>query len=297
MSVRIAAALVATALPLAALAQDAWKQPHIPEAKEHRIVKFYPDSSVYEYSNTEFDAVDFITGYDRKAEQPVAASLEGRIIRYNSHHKPGTSALQVVRNYENALKKAGLTTLYAGKGTQLGNMPLNSEEAMGGFRLDTKGKPSLYIMVKAYPNGDEPWSEVLIVEPKAMEQVLEANADAWFEEISKSGRVAVYGINFDTGKATLRADSAPVLEEVRKLAAAHPGLKLRIEGHTDNAGNAAANRKLSEERAGAVKAWLVGKGVKASQLSTAGLGDTRPVADNGSDDGRAKNRRVELARQ
>lgn len=296
---RIAAALIAVALPLAAVADDLpyWKRPHAEGAKEHRLVKFYPDSSVSEYSDTEYDAVEFITAYDKAKQEPVAETLEGRIVKYNSYHKPGTSPLQVIRNYENALKKAGLATLYAGKGTMIPGMPINSEEAMAGFRQDVKGKPAAYVMVKAYPNGDEPWSEVLIVEPKAMEQVLEANADAWYEEISKSGRVAIYGINFDTGKASIGADSAQVLEEILKLAKAHPELKLTIEGHTDNVGNAAANRKLSEARAGAVKAWLVGKGVKADRLAAAGFGDTKPAADNGTEEGRAKNRRVELARR
>lgn len=150
--------------------------------------------------------------------------------------------------------------------------------------------------VVGHSDPDTPGSTVTIVEVKAMEQKLEANADAWFDEISKAGRVAVYGINFDTGKATLRPESEAVLEEVRKLAAGHPDLKLRIEGHTDNAGNAAANRKLSQDRANAVRTWLVAKGVKPAQLTAAGLGDTRPAADNGTDEGRAKNRRVELVR-
>lgn len=292
---RIAAATLLATLPFLAAAQS-WQDPHEKGAKEHPLVKFYPQSSVREYSVTDFDAVDFITGYDKQKDEPVTASLEGRIMKYQQMHKPGTSALLVVRNYENALKKAGLVTLYAGKGKQMPWMPINEEEAAGAFRLDRGGKPAVYVRVTAYPNGDEPWSEVTIVEIQAMEQVLEANADAWFASLQSQGRVAIYGINFDTGKATLRPESEKVLEEVRKLAKAHPDLKLRIEGHTDNVGQPAANRKLSQQRADAVKAWLAANGVPAAHLSTAGLGDTKPVADNGSEEGRAKNRRVELVK-
>jgi OOP family OmpA-OmpF porin len=293
---RIAAALLALALPFAAAAQDDWKKPHAEGAKEHRLLKFYPDSSVYEYSVTEFDSIELVTGIDRKKEDVVTTTLEGRITKYDSVHKPGASALEMLRNYENALKKAGFVTLLSSKGDFPGS-PIGHSETIGTFRLDVNGKPSVYVQVTGHTDPASPWSKVTIVELKAMEQKLEANADAWFEEISKSGRVAVYGINFDTGKATLRADSARVLDEILKLMNARADLRLTIEGHTDNVGQAAANRKLSEERANAVKAWLVGKGVKADRLATAGFGDTRPVGDNKADEGRAKNRRVELVRR
>jgi OOP family OmpA-OmpF porin len=296
MFARLVAALALAALPFAAVAQDDWKKPHTEGAKEHRLLKFYPDSSVYEYSVTDFDSIELVTGIDRKKEDIVTTTLEGRVTKYDSVHKPGTSPLEMLRNYENALKKAGFVTMLAGKGDFPGS-PVGHNDTIGTFRLDVNGKPSVYVHMTGHPDPAAPWSKVTIVELKGMEQKLEANADAWFEEISKSGRVAVYGVNFDTGKATIRADSARVLEEILKLAQAHADLKLTVEGHTDNVGNAAANRKLSEERAGAVKAWLVAKGVKADRLATAGLGDTKPVADNKTEDGRAKNRRVELVRR
>jgi OOP family OmpA-OmpF porin len=293
---RIFAVLAALLVATAAFAQDDWKKPHVEGAKEHRVLKFYPDSSVYEYSVADFDSIELVTGIDRKKEDVVTTTLEGRITKYDSVHKPGTSALEMLRNYENALRKAGFVTMLASKGDFPGS-PVGHTETVGTFRLDVNGKPSVYVHVTGHSDPAAPWSKVTIVELKAMQQKLEANADAWFEEINKSGRVSVYGINFDTGKATIRADSSKVLEEILKLANTRADLRLTIEGHTDNVGNAAANRKLSEERAAAVKAWLVGKGVKAERLATAGLGDTKPVADNKSEDGRAKNRRVELVRR
>jgi len=292
---RIAAIVLSLCLT-SALAQE-WKEPNVEGAREHPLLKFYPQSSVREYTDTAFDSVELFTGYDRKQGEPVTTTVEGRVIKYSSTHKPGTSSLEILRNYQNALAKAGFTTLVAGKGAQFPNVPVNPDDTMGTFRLDRNGTPALYVSVQGHADPDTPGSSVTLVEVKAMEQKLEANAEGWFDEISKSGRVAVYGINFDTGKSTIRADSRKPLEEVRKLALDHPELKLAIVGHTDNAGNPAANRKLSEERAAAVKAWLVQNGVPAAQLSAAGFGDTKPVADNKSEDGRARNGRVELVRR
>ncbi len=129
-----------------------------------------------------------------------------------------------------------------------------------------------------------------------MKQEVTADASSLKDEIEKSGHVAVYGIHFDTGKATIQADSADTLNQVVALLQQNPDLKLRVEGHTDNQGSAGSNQVLSEKRAQAVVAWLVAHGVDAARLKAQGYGQTKPVADNSSDDGRAKNRRVELAK-
>jgi len=277
-----------------------WNDPHVEGAREHPLLKFYPQASVGEYTARDFDSAEIVTAYKKGAAEPtVKTTVEGRITTYQYTHKPNTSPLEIVRQYEAALKRVGFQTIAAGKGASLpGIEEVNAGDGFGSFRLDRDGKPVAYVQVTSGYNGgpEVVESHVVIAEPKAMEQKLEANADSWFDAISKSGRVAVYGINFDTGKATIRPDSEKVLQEIGRLALAHPELKLVIEGHTDNVGAPAANRKLSEERAAAVKAWLVAKGAKSAQLATAGFGDTKPVADNGSDAGRASNRRVELAR-
>jgi len=129
-----------------------------------------------------------------------------------------------------------------------------------------------------------------------MEQEVTADASSLNDELNKSGHVAVYGIQFDTGKATIQPTSETVLAEIVKLLQQNADLKLRVEGHTDNQGNTAANQALSEKRAQAVVAWLTGKGIAASRLAAKGFGATKPVADNNTEDGRAKNRRVELAK-
>jgi len=115
-------------------------------------------------------------------------------------------------------------------------------------------------------------------------------------ELDDAGHVALYGIYFDTDKAVLRPDSQATLEGIHKLLTSHPALKLEIQGHTDNTGTRPHNQSLSEQRAASVKAWLTGKGIDGARLTSKGYADTKPVADNGTPQGRALNRRVELAK-
>lgn len=116
-------------------------------------------------------------------------------------------------------------------------------------------------------------------------------------ELEATGRARLYGILFDLDSAVIRPESEPVLREVAELLAARPGLRLTIEGHTDASGTDVHNLRLSEHRAEAVRSWLVANGIAASRLATAGFGESRPVADNGTELGRAQNRRVELVQE
>jgi len=116
-------------------------------------------------------------------------------------------------------------------------------------------------------------------------------------QLESRGRVAVYGIRFETGSAKINAESAAALEQIALLLESDPALRLRIEGHTDSVGDEAYNLDLSNRRAASVKAHLVEvHGVIGSRLTTVGFGETKPVGDNETPAGRAQNRRVELAR-
>lgn len=105
---------------------------------------------------------------------------------------------------------------------------------------------------------------------------------------------AIEGITFATGKATIRKSSFPVLDNAASVLAEFPGVRLEVSGHTDNVGSESSNKKLSRERADAVKAYLVSKGIGADRIETRGAGPSEPVADNKSRKGRAKNRRIEF---
>ena len=124
--------------------------------------------------------------------------------------------------------------------------------------------------------------------------VADAGADLGVN-LAKACHVALYGVLFDFNKATLQPSSDGTLQTAANLMAADKTLKLEVQGHTDNVGNDVYNQTLSEARAKAVVTWLTQHGVGAERLTAKGYGKTKPVADNGSDDGRAKNRRVEIA--
>ncbi len=113
--------------------------------------------------------------------------------------------------------------------------------------------------------------------------------------LAKACHVAIYGVLFDFNKSTLQPASDAALQPAANLMSADKTLKLEVQGHTDNVGNDAYNQTLSEARAKAVMTWLTQHGIAADRLTAKGYGKTKPVADNGSDEGRAKNRRVEIA--
>lgn len=140
---------------------------------------------------------------------------------------------------------------------------------------------------------------VRVVESKAVDsdKIVFVDATAMAQSLAGSGRVALYGILFDTDKADIQPASRPTLDEMVKLMRNQPQLKLQVVGHTDNQGGEAHNKDLSQRRSVAVVAALVQAGIDPRRLTHRGAGLAEPVAPNDSDAGRAKNRRVELVKQ
>ena len=235
---------------------------------------------VYQCEKKEFDAFDVIIN---KASE--TKTLEGEVESLKFVCPATTSHLQLQRNTEAALKKSGYTIVFSGKHQNHDNP------------IVTAQKGAQWIQVQTAQWNEFPTYEQTAVLIKEMAQEMSASAQAMSDAIAKSGKLDVYGITFATGQATITPASDAVLNDVYAVLAANADWRLRIEGHTDNVGDKAANLKLSQARAGAVAAWLTGKGIDAARLTTAGLGDTQPVGPNTSEDGRARNRRVVLIKQ
>ena len=216
--------------------------------------------------------------------------VEGRYWRIEYWINEGAKnpgALAIARNYSNAfVAKKGrrvMEEVDAGGGSSTASMPLGDGR-------------TLWVDISISNSGET--YTLTIVEEAAMTQQVEVTATWLAEQLAKSGSVALEGITFDTGKAVIRPESKAVLDQIGALLAGDAALRLEIQGHTDNVGAPTANLTLSQQRAEAVKKFLVDTHrIAAARLTTAGFGDTKPVADNATAEGRAKNRRVELHRK
>lgn len=267
--------------PGAALAQEPGQD--VEGCKDSKLMNRMPGCGIMECNVKEFDSAELRIKPWSESGPGQTKTLEGQveIVRYICPAK--LSLLQIARNGEAAMRKAGFAIDFSGKTED--NNPMVTGH---------KGPQWMEIKTEAWNEYTTYWQSAVKVQQMAQE--LETNAGALADEINKSGRVAVYGINFDTGKSTLKPESDKVLGEIAILLKNNAGWKLRLEGHTDNVGGKAANQALSEQRAAAVVAWLVKNGIGKDRLAAQGFGDSKPVADNSSEEGRAKNRRVELVK-
>lgn len=241
-----------------------------------------PNFHIYNCSDLEFDKYEFPVS-DGKTQ-----AVEGHFMVVNYYlndNAQAPSGLQIARNYTNAIKKIGGKLIY--------------EYIDGGIQNS---------IVKAVIDSKEVWAHIMgggngmytvsVIEKEAMEQDVAADASSMAGSIKETGKVALYGIYFDTGKSVLKTESLSTLQEIAKLLKADPSLKLYVVGHTDNVGGFDANIKLSMDRAAAVVNALVTQhSVSAASLKAYGDGPTAPVASNEKEEGRALNRRVELVKQ
>jgi OOP family OmpA-OmpF porin len=109
-------------------------------------------------------------------------------------------------------------------------------------------------------------------------------------------KIVTHGINFDVDKSSLKPESMGTLNMILRVMKDNPGLKFEVDGYTDNSGQATHNLTLSQERADAVKDELIKLGIDPSRLTAKGFGDTKPISDNNTPEGKANNRRVEFVR-
>lgn len=283
-STRVLAALLfcLTIAPHAFAATDA------PRSKDHPLLSRYPNSRIAEYAKN-FNAVEFAVA--RGADgNPSRQRVEGdttSIVYFHNDATKQPSALQLIRNYQNAVKSIGGEVVYE-------RLPRDNDGGETTLRVATGGKDVWVLVEPGIFSAPTQSYRIAVVEVAAMQQVVSANR--MLDEINKSGFIALY-VNFDTGKTELKPDAQATVREIVAMMKASPALKIAVEGHTDNVGAAAANKALSEGRARSVMNAAVAGGIPASRLGAAGFGAERPLADNRSEEGRAKNRRVELVKR
>jgi outer membrane protein OmpA-like peptidoglycan-associated protein len=280
----------------------AWAQEDEAGCKDYPLFTRFPNMHIVGCSSRQFDLRAFPTGPADKDGNTKPIEVEGpvQLIKYELNE--GTtppSGLQIMRNFENATKKAGGSIEGQYPGWCKANYDAERMPEMG------NGCTSFALTLKFAKGGKEVWaflqinddggSYVMTVsEREAMKQ--EVSVTELVDKLSKDGFVTLH-VNFDTGKSTIQPDSAETLDAAAAALKEAADLKIEVGGHTDNVGTPEANLKLSQDRAQAVMAALVQRGVKADRLTAKGYGQTAPVADNRTEDGRAKNRRVELVKK
>ena len=294
--------------------------------RDHPLVKRYEGSVIVAYTQKAFEEYKIILGKSlnpsssdsngKRVEKQQA--VEGKITRITYFAPKGRAPLEVFRNYENELKTQAAETLFTGSGPDdLGYMfgLLPQYQGLDGQLFDYSGANARY---GAYKVGDnyvviyavafdygathhaiekgQTAVQVDVIEAKPMEEkMVTVDASEMDKQIATNGKVALYGIYFDFNKADVKPESESALAEIGKLLQSRPALAVLVVGHTDAAGSFESNRTLSQRRAEAIVSALVSKhGIDRKRLFPVGVSFASPVATNTTEEGRAKNRRVEL---
>lgn len=286
----------------------------IPGAKDPPgIGQRFEGARIVHYHQEAFDSHTMPTGKaigGRKLAKSL--ELEGRVTEVRYEISAERTTLEVMRNYIDAFKAKGFETLYACADVDCGGREFNltAGPRTGGFQEVPKGqrylaarKGDLYAsvyVVKNYSAGgkarDRVYAQVFTVETRPMDtKLVTVDAAAMEKAIDATGHIAVYGIQFDTDKDVPLPSSKASIGEIAKLLTANPKLRLHVVGHTDGQGKHDYNLGLSKRRAQSVVNMLVREhGIAAERLLASGVASLAPVASNDSEDGRAKNRRVEI---
>lgn len=247
--------------------------------KDSPLFNRMPNTFITECAHN-FDLVDIPMSQDQKDPKEGTKTYIAYTYNYESKVAP-PSFYQIVKNHENAIAAKGGKRIYY------------SKEAGTATLFVKSGDKDIWIVLADYGGVGEGQYGMTILEMEPMKQ--DVQAGDMLAAINKTGSIALY-INFETGKSDIKTESMATLDQVAQMLTDNPALKLSVEGHTDNAGNATLNKTLSENRAKAVMNYLVAKGISNTRLTSKGWGQTKPVSENTTEEGKAKNRRVELVK-
>jgi flagellar motor protein MotB len=287
------------------------QQMDVEGSKDHPLISRYPGSVISDYIQKEFDDYALPLSKVTDGRYEKTQHVEGKVTGIYYETIGNRTALEIFRNYAAALKSAGFQTLFTcskacGGLPPRGASPLDA--AFGNYSGDaahylaaklSRSEGDVYVTLWVYDSGFGIKTFLTVVESKPMEAgLVTVDAAAMSGDISRTGHVAIYGILFDFNKADVKPESEPALKEIAKLLKQDPKLKLHVVGHTDSVGDLKSNMDLSRRRADAVVQVLTTKhGIAPARLRGEGVGPLAPVASNDTEDGRAKNRRVELVKQ
>lgn len=291
-------------------------------SRDHPMVGRYVGAEITQFKSADFDEVRLLNAPldlkadDEKLTDGNSLRLEGKVLRIRYDAPKDRSSLEVMRNYEESLAAKGFETIFACanadcfKGRESSyRFAFVGDDVQSNYRFD---KGVRYRLVHlARPAGDV-WAAVIIggdvgplvrviaidVRPMQGGQIAFVDASAMAQAIAATGRVALYGVQFDFDKAEIKPESRPTLDEIGKFLKADPSISVVVTGHTDAKGAFDYNVDLSRRRAAAVTADLAGRyGIATDRLTSFGAGMASPVATNDDETGRAKNRRVELVKR
>ena len=253
-------------------------------SKDYYLLDRLPEFHIKSYEEKEFGKHRFVV------KVGAIKMAEGKkieiVYKHNSHgDKDFTfpSRLQVLRNYSNAIKNAGGTILYEASNDQHGYYT---------FKVNEK---TIWIDVHSYSGYQY---QLNIIEEEVMRQDLVIDAELIKSKLDIEGKIAIYGIYFDTGKAVVKEESNPALEQIAAFLKNNPDVNCWVVGHTDADGSFEVNSKLSLDRAKAIKIALEDTyGINKERLFAEGVGPLAPIATNTTEDGKQLNRRVELVKK
>lgn len=284
-----------------------------PGSSDYPLIGRLANSTIGYYDVKNFDAHTLHVGPAvKKGSKENTVTVEGKTYRIGYKAPKETAILEIFRNFENGMQSSGFEILFSGDSKECGEVnfahtvetlpiPHMSLDPWNFRYLSarlTRAEGDVYasFLVSVSGNGDRVF-QLTVVEVEAMKNKM-IGSEEMAKEIAVGGHVALYGIYFDTDSAELEPESKPTLDEIGKLLKKDPYLKLIIVGHTDNVGSLDHNLDLSRRRAEAVVGELVGTyGIARDRLTSSGAAFLAPVATNDTEEGRAKNRRVELVKQ
>ena len=320
LNIKFTVRILFRALLLACIMLGTAQAADVKGGKDHPLISRFAGAELKGYTQKEFDEAIVAVKPVQSANKPESGTvltLEGKITKNGYSIGGGKSALEVMRNYEQALAQAGFQTIFKCSdiescGSGLSSLVIGHMMKPSEFPWQ-HGEKNRYILVKretsegpvhvliyVMPRGDESvgvFQQIIESKPMATNQVQVLSAAQMAHGLKSDGKIAIYGVLFDTAKTEIKPESKVALDEMVKLLSNDETLKVYIVGHTDNVGTLASNLDLSQRRADAVVKALTAQKIDAARLVPKGVASLAPVTSNANEAGRAKNRRVELVVQ